>query len=185
VKILEEGTSLVSYNLKPNLPTLGRKYGKNIPAIRSALSSGDSSAVVAAVNKGVAFDLQTSDGVFVLEPEDVLVDAKSPEGFAAVEQDGILVAFTTTLSRELILEGLARDLLRAIQQGRKDAGLEVSNRIALRLDLRGDALEAAKAWEATLREETLADLLEYGALLPEDFMIQLEENGQIGLSRHF
>jgi isoleucyl-tRNA synthetase len=182
VKILEEGTNLVSYNLKPNLPTLGRKYGKNIPAIRNALAQSDASAIVSAVNKGAAFELETSDGVLVLEPEDVLVDAKSPEGFAAVEQDGILVAFTTTLTRELVLEGLARDLLRAVQQGRKDAGLEVSNRIVLRLNLTGDWLEAAKAWETTLREETLCDSLEYTPTLESDFIVMLEENNTLGIA---
>jgi isoleucyl-tRNA synthetase len=183
VKLLEEDTTLISYNLKPNLPTLGRKYGKNIPAIRTALQNSDSSKIVAHVNKGDNFTLETDDGAFELEPADVLVDAKSPEGFAAVEQDGLLVAFTTTLSQDLILEGLARDLLRAVQQARKDSGLEVSNRITLRLNLSGDTLEAAKAWEATLREDTLCDSLEYATPLPTDFVVSLEEGGQIGLAK--
>ncbi len=183
VKLLEEGTTLISYNLKPNLPTLGRKYGKNIPAIRTALQNGDSNKIVSSVNRGENFLLETTDGAFELEPADVLVDAKSPEGFAAVEQDGLLVAFTTTLSQDLILEGLARDLLRAVQQARKDSGLEVSNHIALRLNLSGDTLEAAKAWEATLREDTLCDSLEYATPLPTDFVVSLEEGGQIGLAK--
>jgi isoleucyl-tRNA synthetase len=182
VKLLEEGTNLISYNLKPNLPTLGRKYGKNIPAIRAALLEADSSAIVSSVNKNLDFTLETTDGAFLLEPADVLVDAKSPEGFAAVEQDGLLVAFTTELTKDLILEGLARDLLRAVQQGRKDAGFDVSNRIALRLDLTADWLEAAKAWEATIREDTLCDSLEYGSPLSTDFMVILEE-GSLGLSK--
>ncbi len=182
VKLLEEGTNLISYNLKPNLPTLGRKYGKNIPAIREALLQGDSSAIVSSVNKNQNFTLETADGAFLLEPADVLVDAKSPEGFAAVEQDGLLVAFTTELTKDLILEGLARDLLRAVQQGRKDSGLEVSNRIALRLDLSGDWLEAAKAWEATLREDTLCDFLEFSSPLSSDFVVSLEE-GRLGLAK--
>ena len=183
VKILNEGTNLVSYNLKPNLPTLGRKYGKNIPAIRAALSESDARRIVASVNAGQDFSLQTTDGVFVLEPADVLVDAKSPEGFAAVEEDGLLVAFTTTLTRDLILEGAARDLLRAVQQARKDAGLEVSNHITLRLDLSGDALEAAKAWETSLLEDTLCDAVTYTAPLPTDFVVELEESGRFGLTR--
>jgi isoleucyl-tRNA synthetase len=183
VKLLEEGTSLVSYALKPNLPTLGRKYGKNIPAIREALTSGDAARIVEHVTRGETFTLQTKDGAFQLEPADVLVDAKSPEGYAAVEEDGVLVAFTTALTRDLVLEGVARDLLRAVQQGRKDAGLEVSNRIALRLALAGDALEAARAWEATIREETLCESLEYAAPLPEDFVVTLEEGGLFGLAK--
>ncbi len=181
VKLLEEGTNLVSYNLRPNLPTLGKKYGKNIPAIREALQEGDTSSIVTSVNKGEAFTLKTTDGAFELEPADVLVDAKSPDGYAAVEQDGLLVAFTTALTKELVLEGLARDLLRAVQQARKDAGLEVSNRIALRLELNGDALEAAKAWEANLIDDTLCDSLEYASPLSTDYIVQLEDAGRFGL----
>jgi isoleucyl-tRNA synthetase len=182
VKLLEEGTNLISYNLKPNLPTLGRKYGKNIPAIRAALLESDSSAIVSSVNKNLDFTLETTDGAFVLEPVDVLVDAKSPEGFAAVEQDSLLVAFTTELTKDLILEGLARDLLRAVQQGRKDAGFDVSNRIALRLDLTADWLEAAQAWESTIREDTLCDSLEYTSPLSSDFVVTLE-SGSLGIAK--
>ncbi len=183
VKLLEEGTNLVSYNLKPNLPTLGRKYGKNIPAIRAALSEGDAGIVVSSVNKGLNFTLQTADGAFELEPADVLVDAKSPEGFAAVEQDGILVAFTTELTKDLILEGLSRDLLREIQQTRKDSGLEVSDKIILRLNLQGDMLEAAKAWEGFICEEALVAKLEYVSPLQTDFLVGLQEFGNFGLAK--
>jgi isoleucyl-tRNA synthetase len=147
------------------------------------LQNGDAASIVAHVNKGEAFTLETKDGAFELEAGDVLVDAKSPEGYAAVEQDGILVAFTTTLTRDLILEGLARDLLRGVQQARKDAGLEVSNRIALRLELSGDMLEAARAWESSLREDTLCDSLEYASPLPTDFVVGLEDGGRFGLAK--
>jgi isoleucyl-tRNA synthetase len=181
--LLEEGTNLVSYTLKPNLPTLGRKYGKNIPAIRDALQNGDAAQVVAHVNKNEPFTLETSDGAFTLEPADVLVDAKSPEGYAAVEQDGFLVAFSTTLTKELVLEGLAKDLQRAVQQARKDAGLEVSNRIALRFELQGDTLEALQAHADTIKSETLCESLEHAAPLETDFVVTLEDGGRFGLAK--
>jgi isoleucyl-tRNA synthetase len=183
LKLLEEGTNLVSYTLKPNLPTLGRKYGKNIPAIRDALQNGDAAKIVAHVNAGQSFTLETSDGAFTLEPADVLVDAKSPEGYAAMEQDGFLVAFSTTLTRELVLEGLAKDLQRAVQQARKDAGLEVSNRIALRFELEGETLEALRAHADTIKGETLCESLEYTAPLDTDFVVTLEEGGRFGLAK--
>jgi isoleucyl-tRNA synthetase len=169
--------------LKPNLPTLGRKYGKNIPAIRDALQNGDAAQVVAHVNKNEPFTLETSDGAFTLEPADVLVDAKSPEGYAAVEQDGFLVAFSTTLTKELVLEGLAKDLQRAVQQARKDAGLEVSNRIALRFELQGDTLEALQAHADTIKSETLCESLEHAAPLETDFVVTLEDGGRFGLAK--
>ena len=183
VKLLEAGTSLVSYSLKPNLPTLGKKYGKNIPAIRTALQTGDAATIAKHVQDGASFTLETSDGAFTLEAADVLVDAVSPEGYAAVEQDGFLVAFSTTLTRDLVLEGLAKDLQRAVQQARKDAGLEVSNHITLRAELNGDLLEALQTWQATILSETLCDALEYTKPLETDFVVSLEDGGKFGIAR--
>ncbi|MFC6800650.1 DUF5915 domain-containing protein [Deinococcus caeni] len=91
------------------------------------------------------------------------MDAQSPEGFAAQEEAGYLVAFDTTLTRELELEGLARDLVRGVQDARKKAGFEVQDRIALHLDLQGDAREAAEAWQEYLMSETLAETLVFAA----------------------
>jgi isoleucyl-tRNA synthetase len=92
-----------------------------------------------------------------LEPEALLLDARSPEGFAAVEDRGYLVALDTTLTPALVREGLARDAVRLVQDARKQAGLDVSDRIELWL--RADDATAAQAiaeYEATLRSETLA-----------------------------
>ena len=79
-----------------------------------------------------------------------------------MEEAGYLVAFDTTLTRELELEGLARDLVRGIQDGRKKAGFEVSDRITLHLELSGDAREAAEAWQEYLMSETLDETLSFG-----------------------
>ncbi len=184
VEILEDDTDVIEYVLRPNLPTLGKKYGKHIPAIRNALSIRENiEHVLAFINYGKNVFLETSDGEFELEPADVLVDAKSPEGYAAVEQDGFLVAFSTTLTRDLVLEGLAKDLQRAVQQARKDAGLEVSNHITLRAELNGDLLEALQTWEATIKSETLCDTLEYTTPLETDFVVSLEDGGKFGIAR--
>ena len=74
------------------------------------------------------------------------------------------MAFDTELTRELVLEGLARDLVRGIQEGRKAAGFEVSDRIRVSLDLQGDVQEAAQAWADSIAGEVLAPAgLEFGA----------------------
>ena len=80
-----------------------------------------------------------------------------------MEEAGYLVAFDTQLTRELELEGLARDLVRGIQDGRKKAGFEVQDRITLHLELSGDARAAAEAWQDYLKSETLAETLVFGA----------------------
>jgi isoleucyl-tRNA synthetase len=183
VSFLEEGADLVQYSLKPNLPTLGRKYGRNIPAIRAALSGGNTASIAKAARDGQNIQLETSDGTFELEPADILVDAKSPEGYAALEADGFLVAFDSTLSPELEREGIARDLVRAIQQARKDADFDVSDHITVRLNLEGQMLEAAKEWQEFIKGETLSDDLEFAFPASGDVIVPLEDGGSLGLKR--
>ncbi|MFC5847884.1 isoleucine--tRNA ligase [Deinococcus petrolearius] len=168
VELLDQYAELVSYTLRPNLPLLGKKFGKAVPQVRAALQAADTSEVARAVRDGKQFEViaPSVNGQggerFELGPDEVLVDAKSPEGFAALEEAGYLVAFDTALSRDLVLEGLARDLVRGVQDGRKRAGFEVQDRITLHLDLTGDAREAAEAWQEYLISETLAEALVFG-----------------------
>ncbi|WP_027460296.1 isoleucine--tRNA ligase [Deinococcus murrayi] len=160
---LEGVTDLVTYSLRPNLPVLGKVYGKALPAVRAALAAADAAAVARAVQAGESFTVEADGQSFTLMPEQVLVDAKAPEGVAAAEDAGFLVAFDTTLTRELVLEGLARDLVRGIQEARKAAGFEVQDRIRLALALEGDAREAAEVWRDFIAGEVLAEELTFGA----------------------
>ena len=169
VRYLDLTDAFLDYDLKPNLPLIGKRLGKRIPALRAALATADPRAIASAVREGreVSFDL---DGERVtLEPEALLLDARSPEGFAAVEDRGYLVALDTTLTPALVREGLARDAVRLVQDARKQAGLDVSDRIELWL--RADdatAVQALTEHEATLRSETLAVALALGDAAPED-----------------
>ncbi|WP_293911776.1 isoleucine--tRNA ligase [Deinococcus sp.] len=162
VQLLDQYAELVRYALRPNLPLLGKKFGKAVPQVRAALSAADAAEVARAVRDGRQFEVTHGEDRFELGPDEVLVDAQSPEGFAASEEGGYLVAFDTTLSRELELEGLARDLVRGVQDARKKAGFEVQDRISLHLSLTGLAREAAQAWQEYLQSETLAETLVFG-----------------------
>jgi isoleucyl-tRNA synthetase len=163
VELLDQYAELVRYALRPNLPLLGKKFGRAVPQVRAALTAADASEIARSVRDGKHFEVIAPTGErFELGPDEVLVDAQSPEGYAAQEEAGYLVAFDTTLTRELELEGLARDLVRGIQDGRKRAGFEVQDRITLHLDLQGDARAAAEAWQEYLMSETLAETLVFG-----------------------
>ncbi len=183
VSPLADATGLVSYGLRPNLPVLGRKYGKIIPAIKAALDASDASDIATKVRLGESFTLQTTEGELELGPEDVLVDAKSPEGMAAIEDAGFVVAFDATLTPELIFEGLSRDLIRGIQQARKDAGFDVSDRIEVRLNAQGDWLSAAKEWQEHIAAEVLASKIEFASPLPTDFVVKLEDDAEFGVAK--
>ncbi|MBB5232915.1 isoleucyl-tRNA synthetase [Deinococcus budaensis] len=162
VTFLEGVTDLVQYSLRPNLPVIGKVYGKALPQVRAALAAADAAAVARAVQAGESFTVEANGQAFTLTPEGVLVDARAPEGVAAAEDGGFLVAFDTTLTRELVQEGLARDLVRGIQEARKAAGFEVQDRIRLALALEGDAREAASAWRDFIAGEVLAQELTFG-----------------------
>ena len=162
VQLLDQYAELVRYTLRPNLPLLGKKFGKAVPQVRAALNAADAAEIARAVRDGRQFEVVLGEDRFELGPDEVLIDAQSPEGFAASEEGGYLVAFDTTLTHELELEGLARDLVRGVQDARKKAGFEVQDRISLHLSLTGLAREAAEAWQEYLQSETLAETLVFG-----------------------
>jgi isoleucyl-tRNA synthetase len=172
VRWLDAGMDLVSYRVRPNLPVLGRRLGKQLPAVRAALEAADPNRVAAAVREGQPITVETPGGPVELAPAEILVDALAPEGLAVGERDGFLVALDTRLTPELVSEGLARDLIRAVQQARKEAGLHVSDRIALWID-GGDGLAAQVGrFQADIAAETLAVEVTWSAPPPDSFVAE-------------
>jgi isoleucyl-tRNA synthetase len=156
VHLVGVDAQFIEYALRPNLPRLGPRYGKQMQAVRAALAAADARAVAAAVAAGKSFEVSSDGHTFTLEPQDVLVDSKSAQGFAFAESDGMLVALDTRLDHALVLEGSAREVVRAVQDARKQAGLQVSDRIHLRVDATGDVSEALTAFGDYIKGETLA-----------------------------
>ncbi|SEJ61265.1 Isoleucyl-tRNA synthetase [Deinococcus reticulitermitis] len=183
VTFLSGETDLVEYSLRPNLPVVGRAYGKQLPVLKKALAEADAAAVARAVQAGQGFTVEADGVTFDLSPESVLVDAKAPEGVAAAEDAGYLVAFDTALTPGLRREGLARDLVRGLQEARKAAGFEVQDRIALALDLEGEVLEAAQAWRDFIAAEVLAVQLNFGPPEPGAGFLTEIEGGRAVLRR--
>lgn len=144
VRYLDPTAPFVDYQVKPHLPKVGKRLGQKVPAARAALQAADGRAIAAAVAEGRSFELDLGDGeTFAFAPDELLLEAKSPEGYAAVEDRGTLAALRTELTPELIREGLMRDAVRLVQDARKSAGLEVADRIVL--SLQADDPEAAQA----------------------------------------
>ena len=156
IEFIARDAGLVSYHIKPNLPRLGKRFGKRLPAIRSALEATDSAAIASSSARGESFDLEIDGETFTLAPEDVLVETRSAEGFACGEDAGYLTALDTTLDDELIREGIARELIRTVQDARKKAGLEVSDRIVLGVSGSDGVQSALEHYREHLMAETLA-----------------------------
>ncbi|NWG22095.1 MAG: isoleucine--tRNA ligase [Chloroflexi bacterium] len=163
VRYLDSAASLVEYRFKPNLRLVGKKYGRLVPALTAALrdlAGNAASAAARAVEEGQPVILTVEGQELELLPEELLVESTSPEGYAVAEDGGVLVALDTTLTPELTMEGLARELVRNIQDARKEADFAISDRIIVFLGgADGDAeVEAMlRAWGDYVREETLAD----------------------------
>ena len=146
------------YQVRPNLPVLGPKYGSEVGRLQRALSQADKGAVALAASAGRAAEL---DG-FTLEPDELLVSISGKPGYAAAEDAGYAVAVTTEITPELADEGLARELVRHIQEARKNAGLDVSDRITLGVDGDVDIERVIGSWGGYIGQETLAASIERG-----------------------
>ncbi len=167
VEYLEGSAGLVEYRFKPNLKTVGKKYGKLVPALKVALSELGGAAAAAAgasVEAGQPFDLVVEGQTLRLAPDEVLLETSAPAGYAVAEDGGVLVALDTALTPALEREGAARELVRAVNDARKAAGLELADRITLWLDPASPALdELLREHGATVQTETLATAITVGA----------------------
>ena len=156
IEFIARDAGLVSYRIKPNLPVLGKRYGKLIPAIRKALDEADGAIIASAAARGDTFEIAVADETLELCADDVLIETSSAEGYACAEDSGYLTALDTTLTDELVHEGLAREVVRSIQDARKQAGLEVSDRIVLGVSGSDGIEKALSAHRDYVMTETLA-----------------------------
>jgi isoleucyl-tRNA synthetase len=164
ISFLDPDSGFVGYSLRPNLPVVGKRLGKRVPEFAAALRELDARRVAENVRRGLLTEVKVSGEVMEFEPSSFLVDVKSPEGYAAVEDGGYLVALNTSLTPELVMEGKARSLLRYVQNARKNANLNISDYIDLGLDVAGELKSALRAQEEFVKTEGLVSSLTYGLL---------------------
>ena len=154
VRDTSESDSLMAYRLRPNLPALGPKYGRRVNEVRTLLNDANASAVATSVRLGENVQL----GDYELSPDEILVDNIAAEGYA-VESDGTYtVGISTEITQELRAEGYVRDIAHIVQNMRKNAGLEISDRIHLTINApEGSEMASAIAEYADyIANETLA-----------------------------
>lgn len=158
----EDLDELVTYVYKPNLKALGPKHGKLLGGIGKALATVGPE-LLDPLRKGVPVALPVDGTEVILQPEDVMVSTLQAADWACADEDGVQIAISTKLTPELLQEGIARDFVRQVQQLRKDADLEIEQRICIfHAATDPDVLAALTAWADYIREETLADSLQAG-----------------------
>lgn len=131
VEFTQDVSGFVSYSFKPQLKTLGPKYGKLLGEIRNQLSAIDGAKANAELKATGELTLNLSVGEIKLSEEDLLIDVKQMEGLYTVNDNNITVVLDTTLTPELVEEGFVREIISKIQTMRKDAGFEVMDHILI------------------------------------------------------
>src|SRR5207244_11562445 len=159
VEYAQELTEAVRQRAEANPKILGPKFGKDYPRIRAALQEGRFSVV----------DGRVKVEDWLLEPDEVTLSLEPAPGFAAAADCGGLVVLDTRLSADLVTEGQARAVVRLIQDARKRAGFDVSDRISVRYAAANGVAQAFEQHAAYIRRETLATHLEPGLHADQDW----------------
>ena len=164
VRFVDDASSFISYRVKPQLKTLGPRYGKLLPKINQYLAGeGVGNAVVAAHNRGESYNFDIDGTEISLAAEDVLVSTEENAGFVTVTEHDLSVVLDTNLTPELIEEGFVREIVSKVQTMRKEAGFEVTDHIVL--SHHGNSLiESIFAKHGTeIAADTLADSIKLGS----------------------
>jgi isoleucyl-tRNA synthetase len=173
LRYVTQADELGSYEVKPNYRALGPRFGKQMPQVAAAVAALDPGHVAGALRNGARVGIAVDGHDHELGADDLLLAMRPLEGYQLEREGSHAVALELELDAELHREMLAREIVHAVQNARKNAGLDVEDRIEL--DLGGDAelLEAARAYEDYLTGETLALTIDYdGADGAEPVMIE-------------
>ena len=157
VTVRAEADDLITITVSPNMKVLGPKYGRNAAAVRAAITQLDGRVVEAALARGDAVSIQLAGSTVQLEPEDLSVTRSYGEDWAGAADGKTVVLLDKRLTPALLNEGLARDLIRNVQNLRKEADLNIEDRIRLSLVTDSEVLRAAiDQCGAYIAKETLA-----------------------------
>jgi isoleucyl-tRNA synthetase len=153
---LDDPEAYVTYTIRPNLRLLGPRLGGQLNAVRAALVELDPTYVAGRVTSGTSTPVSVGDTTVHLEPEEILVDLVRLPGFAAAQGPRSTVVLDTSLTPELIAEGLVRDFVRGVQDARKQADLKIEDTIELAYEADPEAASAIESFRDYIATETLA-----------------------------
>ncbi len=156
----EDARAFTTYKLKPQMRTLGPKYGKLLGKIGQALAGMDGNDVVDTFGRGEKVTFEIDGTAIELEEKDVLTEPTQKEGFCAMEDKGVTVVLDTNLTPELIAEGYAREVISKLQTMRKETGFEVTDRIDVLYTADDELAAAVESGREMIMKGTLALILE-------------------------
>jgi isoleucyl-tRNA synthetase len=156
IEFVDESSPVVRKTANPNFKAIGPKFGKSVPAVAKRIREM-SSAEVNELEKTGSFSTQVNGNGVSVTMEDLTITAQSIEGWLVDSEGGLTVALDTTLTPELVNEGLAREFVNRVQNMRKDSGLAVTDRIRIRFEAPTRVQEAVSRMSDYVKSETLAD----------------------------
>jgi len=160
-EITEDVSALTTYSFKPQLKTLGRRFGKNINAVREILAGLDGQAAMAELKEKGTLTIQVEGVDEALAEEDLLIEAAQMEGYVSDSDHGVTVVLDTNLTPELLEEGFVREVISKVQTMRKDAGFEVMDHIQLYVKDNDKVKDIVQKNEESLCSDVLADGVTY------------------------
>ncbi len=163
VTFVTDASSFVTYRVKPQLKTLGPRYGKVLPKISAYLAGeGVGNDIVAAHGRGESYEFDVEGTHIVLSKDDVLVDVQKCEGYVTETMNDLAVVLNTTLTDELVDEGFVREIVSKLQTMRKEAGFEVVDHIVVSYDGSDRINSIFERFGGNIASDTLADSVKHG-----------------------
>ncbi len=160
-ELTEDVSALTTYTFKPQLKTLGRRFGKNINAVKEILAGLDGQKAMAELNEKGALVITVDGASEALEKDDLLIESAQMEGYISDSDHGITVVLDTNLTPELLEEGFVREIISKVQTMRKDAGFEVMDHIRVSMQDNDKVKGIIQKNESTIKSEVLADAVDY------------------------
>ncbi len=173
IELLDDASDILVKQIKPNFKTLGPKFGKDMKLVANAVQ-GFTAEDIQKIEKDGKISLEINEKMITLEVSDVVITSKDIEGWLVANSDGITVALDVTISDDLRKEGIARELVNRIQNARKDAGLEVTDKIKLTVLNFEDLEESVSINRDYIMSETLTNELVFVDALENGTKIEFD-----------
>lgn len=178
IRFVEDDSGIVSKSAKPNYPVLGKKLGKKMKPVAKKVNSLTTDDITDFEEKGyIDIDMENGEQIRLTDTE-LEIQRTGLEGWSVETEDGITVAVDTELTTELLQEGIAREFINRVQNMRKEADFEVTDRIIIGFDGPEEVTDAINAMKKYIKEETLAENIDDSVLDVSDFVKTWDIEGE-------